>query len=176
MNDIDTSKQSELTEQERNFCLLFMNGEAPYGGNATKCYQDVFSDKSKYASTKAKALLKEKRIKDFIATLEEESIEQAKDVKRYLTKTYMKIIDECSDARFTDRHGNSINPAAMRSVAVNAGKALADLYPVKEAQVSKLNIGAGEDGQGTPSVTFNVIVPGASAEGVEVKKEEGGER
>jgi hypothetical protein len=43
----------------------------------------------------------------------------------------------------------------MRSVAVNASKALMDMYPIKEAQVSKVNIEGGGEG----GITFNVIVP-----------------
>ncbi len=164
-------KDIALTEQEKNFCLLFMCGAAPYGGNPEKCYQGAFNDKTNYALSKAKALLKKQHIQDFIATLEEESKEEAKDIKRYLTRTYMRIIDECSEGEYFDRNGNAMSPAAMRSVAVNASKALADLYPVKEAQVSKLNIGGGE-GESAPSVTFNVIVPGASSATVETKEEE----
>ena len=58
-------------------------------------------------------------------------------------------------AQYTDRRGTKLSPAPLRSVAVSATKALMEMYPVKEAQVNKLNIeGAGEGG-----ITFNVIVP-----------------
>jgi hypothetical protein len=48
----------------------------------------------------------------------------------------------------------------MRSVAVNAAKALMDMHPIKEAQISKISLDSGEGGSG---ITFNVIVPSAPA-------------
>lgn len=169
---MEESKDIALTEQEKNFCLLYMCGSAPYGGNAEKCYQGAFGDKSLYTLSRAKRLLKKPHIQDFMAILEEESREEAKDIKRYLTRTLMRIIDDCSEAEYRDRNGVVLNPAAMRSVAVNASKALMEMYPVKEAQVSKLKIGGEGEGESGPSVTFNVIVPGASSATVETKEEE----
>ena len=76
-------------------------------------------------------------------------------MKKFLTENLKHIIEETSTAVYRDRRGNKLSPAALRSVAVAASKTLMDMYPVKEAQVSKLNIeGGGENG-----IVFNVIVP-----------------
>ena len=34
---------NKLTDQEILFCDLYANGEAPYGGNAARCYQESYS-------------------------------------------------------------------------------------------------------------------------------------
>lgn len=46
-------KSNRLTEQEQLFCDLFANGEAPFGGNASRCYQEVFNDKTHLAKSRA---------------------------------------------------------------------------------------------------------------------------
>lgn len=152
----------KLDTKEENFCLLLTGGVAPYAGNIAKCYEAAFGVKDKYSLHHGQQLMKRPDIKGRLAELEEDSAVRATDMKKYLTSTYMKIIDECSSAEYSDRRGNPLSPAAMRSVAINAGKALAELYPIKEAQVSKVNIGAGE-GDNAPAITFNVIVPDKSS-------------
>lgn len=149
-------ENQQLNEKEKLFCELFMNGTAPYAGNALKCYSEVFKDSGINANHRAKALLRKSTIKAYIKDLEEQDAEQTVSMKRYLTQNLMRIIDETSSAQFYDRRGTSLSPAPLRSVAVSAAKALMDMYPVKEAQVSKLNIeGDGAEG----AVTINVIVP-----------------
>lgn len=148
----------ELNKQERIFCELFMNGCAPYAGNAVKCYIAAFKKDPEDVlnNHNAKLLLNEERIKDYLKELESYSIEEAADVKRYLTANLKHIIEEASTVEIYDRRGNRTSPAAIRSVAVSASKALMDMYPIKEAQVNKLDInGNGEEG----GITFNVIVP-----------------
>lgn len=142
-----------LTKQEITFCELFVNGTAGYAGNARKCYQQVFGDTSNLAKHHAKALLKRPDIQDYVRLLEEEATEEAKDIKRYLTENLKSIIDEMSTGTYEDRFGTNLSPAPMRSVAVQAAKALMDMYPVKEAQ--KVDLKASEAG----GITFNVVVP-----------------
>lgn len=153
-------KKEQLTEQEVLFCELFVNGTAPYAGNAVKCYSEVFKDGGINAGHQAKILLNRPEIEEYIKELGELSAEEACNMKRYLTQNLMKIIDETSTAQYRDRRGTLLSPAPLRSVAVSAAKALMDMYPVKEAQVNELKLeGAGEGG-----VTFNVIVPKSEPE------------
>ena len=142
-----------LTEQEVAFCELYVNGTAPYAGNAMLCYDDVFGKKSKNRGP-ALRLLNEPRIKNYIEELESLSSYEAKRRREYLARHLEQIIEETSIATYTDRKGLKISPAAMRSVCVQAMKLYSELYPVKEAQVSKLNIESNGGG-----ITFNVIVP-----------------
>lgn len=65
------------------------------------------------------------------------------------------IIDETSTAKYTDRRGTELSPAPLRSVAVQASKALMEMYPVKVAQESKVEL----KGNGDSGIVFNVIVP-----------------
>lgn len=149
-------ENQQLNEKEKLFCELFMNGTAPYAGNALKCYSEVFKDDGINANHRAKTLLCKPAVKAYIKEMEEMDAEEAASMKRYLTQNLMRIIDETSTAQFYDRRGTSLSPAPLRSVAVSAAKALMDMYPVKEAQVNRLNIeGDGAEG----GVTINVIVP-----------------
>lgn len=148
-------KETTLTKEEQLFCELFINGAAPYTGNALKCYQEVFRSNEIQDNLKAKKLLAREDIKDYMEELEGYNAQEAAHVKKFLTANLKHIIEETSVAEYKDRRGTRLSPAALRSVAVSASKALMELYPVKEAQVNKLNIeGGGENG-----ITLNVIVP-----------------
>lgn len=149
-------KGNKLTEQEQLFCDLYANGEAPFGGNASRCYQEVFNDKSHLAKSRATRMLARPEIQEYLKSLDELPYEQAKYMKVFLRENLTSIIEECATAEYRDRKGTMLSPAALRSVAVNASKALMDLYPVREAQVSKINIDGGGEGGG---ITFNVIMP-----------------
>ena len=146
---------NNLTDQEILFCDLYANGEAPYGGNAARCYQEVFGDQTHKARGKATRMLARPEIQEYLKSLDELSYEEAKYMKTFLRENLISIVQECSSAEYRDRRGTLQSPAALRSVAVNASKALMDLYPVKEAHVSKINI----DGAGEGGITFNVIMP-----------------
>lgn len=150
-------KETKLSDNEQLFCELFMNGAAPYAGNALKCYQAVFETNDVQDNINAKKMLARDDIKAFMAELEEYNAQETAHMKQFLTENLKHIIEETSTAIYRDRRGNQLSPAALRSVAVTASKALMDMYPVKEAQVNKLNIeGGGENG-----IVFNVIVPDA---------------
>ena len=144
-----------LTDQEILFCDLFATGEAPFGGNAARCYQEVYNDKSKRAKSHATRLLARLDIQEYLKSLDELSYEEAKYMKTFLRENLVSIIEECASAELRDKKGILQSPAALRSVAVNASKALMDLYPIRAAQQTKLNI----EGSGEGGITFNVIVP-----------------
>lgn len=150
--------KNKLTDQEILFCDLYVNGEAPYGGNAARCYAEVFNDQSKRAKSLATRMLARPEIQKYLESLDELPYEEAKYMKTFLRENLVSIIQECSCAEYRDRKGTLQSPAALRSVAVNASKALMELYPVKEAHVSKIDIG----GAGEGGITFNVIVPNQS--------------
>jgi hypothetical protein len=80
-------------------------------------------------------------------------------LKLQLTETLKAVMEETATAKFEDRFGASLSPAPLRAVAVNAAKALMELYPVKHIHEARLRI-EGADG----SVIFNVIVPEAKTE------------
>lgn len=147
--------KEKLTDQEMLFCDLYANGEAPYGGNAARCYEEVFNDRSKRTKSLAARMLARPEIQEYLKSLDELPYEEAKYMKTFLRENLISIIQECSSAEYRDRKGTLQSPAALRSVAVNASKALMELYPVKEAHVSKINI----DGAGEGGITFNVIMP-----------------
>lgn len=148
-------KSNQLTEQELLFCELFANGEAPFGGNASRCYQEVFNDKTRLAKSRATKLLARPEIQEYLKSLDELLYEEAKYMKVFLRENLTSIVQECTGAEYRDRKGTLLSPAALRSVAVNASKALMDLCGVKEAQVSKINI----EGSGEGGIIFNVIMP-----------------
>jgi hypothetical protein len=145
----------QLTDQEILFCELYANGEAPFAGNAAKCYREVYNDSTNRAKSRAIALLARPDIQAYLKSLDELSYEEAKYMKTFLRENLLSIVKECSVAEYRDRKGTLLSPAALRSVAVSGIKALMDLYPVKEASVSKLSI----DGAGEGGITFNVIMP-----------------
>lgn len=150
------STEIKITNEERTFCQLYVNGRAPYAGNAIKCYVEVFrsAKNDPLAGQYAKELLKKEHISEYLKELEEISAEEAGDMKRFLTANLKHIVEEASHAEYRDRRGTVLSPAAMRSVAVSASKALMDMYPIKENQVNKIDISS--EGSG---ITFNVIVP-----------------
>lgn len=149
------TSNTNLTDQEILFCDLFAHGEAPFGGNAARCYQEVFNDTSKRTKSRAAHLLARPEIQEYLKFLDELTYEEAKYMKTFLRENLISIIEECSTAELRDRKGVIQSPAAMRSIAVNAVKVLAELYPVKAAQESKLKI----EGSGEGGITFNVIMP-----------------
>ena len=146
-----------LDENDELFCQLLVNGGAPYGGDPQKCYQEVYHNQGKLSAIKAQELLKRDEIRDYIEQLESENAKETSQVKKFLSENLKSIIRETTTAEYTDRKGRKLSVAPLRSVAVSASKALMELYPVREAQVNKLNI----EGNGEGGVVFNVIVPGA---------------
>ena len=148
----------KLSEQEKQFCELYCNGAAPYGGNATKCYAYVFKaiEDSPLTPIRAKDLLNEARIQDNLGKLEKKGYKESAYMKKFLASNLMKIVEEASSGQYKDRFNTDLSPAPLRSVAVSAAKALTDLYPVKESQKQDISI----NGEGGDSgITFNLIIP-----------------
>ena len=145
--------ETNLTAEEKLFCELYSNGDAPFAGNATKCYQEAFNITSGYVRGKAMRFLAREDIQAYLKELDKLSYEETKYMKKFLTMNLAKIVEECSSKEYVNRKGNPVSPAPLRSVAVSASKALMDMYPVNEAQ--KLNIEGGGEG----GITFNVIMP-----------------
>lgn len=155
------TKNIALTEQEEKFCLMFVNGLAPYCGNAGKCYYAVFEKpngkrkEDENSSFLGMKLAHKENVKERIDELNEFNAMTAGAIKPRVTSTLLKIMDECSTDVYEDQAGNPLSPAALRSVAVNAGKVLNDMYGIKEDIAHKIQL-EGADGSG---ITFNVIVP-----------------
>jgi hypothetical protein len=145
--------ETKLTKEEVLFCELYANGDAPFSGNATKCYAEAFNSPPGNISSKALRLLSKPEIQEYLEELDKLTYEEAKYMKKFLTKNLVSIVEECSTQTFCNKKGQTISPAPLRSVAVSASKALMEMYPVKEAQ--KLSIDGGGDG----GITFNVIMP-----------------
>ena len=153
---MDKSKLEEkLSKKEIDFCQLLAFGCEPYAGNVTLCYQDIFHDTSKVSRLNAQQLMDRENIKAYLDVLRQEASYETTDVKMRLTEKLFKIVDETSTAEYTDRRGTRLSPAPLRSVAVQAAKALMEMYPVKVAQENKLELSGGGDA----GITFNVIVP-----------------
>lgn len=145
-----------LNQQEIDFCELYIFGCDPYTGNARKCYEDVFHDKSSVSFKKARLLMAREDIQEYIGQLRKIANYETADLKARLTEKLLHIIDETSTANYTDRRGTKLSPAPLRSVAVQATKALMELHPIKVAQESKIEL---NDGNGGAGIVFNVIVP-----------------
>lgn len=145
-----------LNRQEIDFCELYIFGCDPYVGNARKCYEDVFDDTSNVSMKKARLLMTRDDIQEYIEQLRKIANYGTADLKARLTEKLLHIIDETSVAHYTDRRGTELSPAPLRSVAVQAAKALMELHPIKVAQESKIELNGGN---GEAGITFNVIVP-----------------
>ncbi|MDL2320201.1 hypothetical protein LJC45_03610 [Alistipes sp. OttesenSCG-928-B03] len=155
----DTADKTDeiLSEQEEEFCQLFVNGGKGYSGNRDRCYKEVFGeDYRKNVSLCSRRLLSKTpvaaRVRELAQTLQAETESIA--VKLQVTETLKSVMEETASSNFTDKNGISLSPAPLRAVSVNAAKALMELYPIKYAHETKLRI-EGSDG----NIIFNVVVP-----------------
>lgn len=154
-----TISKGDLSQQELDFCDLYVFGCDPYAGNARKCYEDVYKVTGATTRKQAQELLEREDVQIYIGQLQKVAAYKTVDIKTRLTEKLLHIIDETSTAEYTDRRGTKLSPAPLRSVAVQASKALMEMYPVRVAQENKLELSGG-DGNGS-GITFNVIVPSA---------------
>ncbi len=152
---MDINIPNTLTQQEIDFCELFVFGCDPYAGNARKCYTEIFHDTSNVCLRKAKQLMLREDVKSFLEELRSIANYETTDLKSRLTEKLLSIIEETSTAQFKDRRGTLLSTAPLRSVAVQAAKALMEIHPIKVAQESKLEL----KGNGDAGIVFNVIVP-----------------
>ena len=160
LNKNGIMSKKTLSQDEELFCQLLVNGTTPYGGNIVRCYRDVFHSNDSLDGHKARKLMAREDIKAYIEQLEGENAKESVLMKKFLAENLKSIVQEMSTAEYRDRKGTKLSPAALRSVAVSASKALMDLYPVKEAQINKLNI----EGNGENGIVFNVIVPNKNSD------------
>ncbi len=159
---------TKLTDEEKLFCDLYALGDAPFAGNPVKCYTEAFHNTSNRVRPKAMALLQREDIKEYLDSLEEMTFEEQRYMKKFISQNLMSIVEECSTAEYRDKKGKALSPAPLRSVAVQASKALMDLHGVKKDQVTKVSVeGAGEGG-----ITFNVIMPQSSSQEPDIDKGE----
>ena len=158
--------ENSITPNEKKFCEYYVKGSAPYAGDAALCYLKIFhpekqkildkhnEDDMNEAAISSMELMSRPEIQEYIDALIASSYQKNEAIKMFVTESLKAIIREASVAQYRDRNGTLLSPAPLRSVAVNAAKTLADLYPIKAAQQINLNGGDGNNG-----VTFNIIVP-----------------
>lgn len=160
--------EKELTKEEERFCLIFVCGPSPYNGNAAKTYEFVFQQRRDIqmlgvgafevaSALAAHELMKRPEIKERIAQLKNETKIDATTLAPRITSALLKIMDECSTSQVMNRFGETISPAAMRSVAVNAASKLMELHGIKEDIAHKVVLESEGDG-----ITFNLIMPDSS--------------
>ena len=150
-----------LTKAESLFCDLYINGGREFAGQHCKCYREAFQDSGSGVSLKSRRLLGKPHISERIKKLSEQ---QQTDTEAIAVKLQ---VTETSTAKYKDKWGMDLSPAPLRAVAVNAAKALMDLYPIKHAQEAKLKI----EGGGDNGIIFNVIVPQKENNGEEERHE-----
>ena len=146
-----------LTEQELQFCDLYVNGGAMYAGRPAKCFKEVFGeDATKYPSAAVNRMLRRPHILAHIKKLlSSDRFEmETMAVKLQVAETLKSVMDETASSDYTDRFGVPLSPAPLRAVSVNAAKALMEIFPIKHKEENRLRI-EGADG----NVIFNVIVP-----------------
>lgn len=149
----------ELTADEMKFCELYVAGGPCFAGDHRKCYEEVFG-KGKNVAIASRMLLGRlsisTRVREMIDSKEFELETIA--TRLQVAETLKAVMSETSTAEYTDKFGVPLSPAPLRAVAVNAAKALMELYPIKCSAETKLHIEGGEGG-----VVFNVIVPSSGS-------------
>lgn len=151
----EQEKDIKLTDAEKEFCELFVDGDKEFAGQATACYREVFGETKKNLSLAARRLLAKKHIASYISELlEERKIEtEAIAVKLQVAETLKSVMAETAKNEYIDKFGMTLSPAPLRAVSVNAAKALMELYPIKHSQEDK------KKGDGGGNIIFNVVVP-----------------
>lgn len=146
--------KTNLTSEEKDFCNLFVFGEAEFAGKRTKCYREIWGDPGK-APYRAQRLFERIEITEYIKRLidQDRAENETIAVKLQVTETLKAVMEETSTAAFTDKFGMDLSPAPLRAVSVNAAKALMAIYPICHDH-DKLRT---ENGDG--KIIFNVIVP-----------------
>lgn len=156
-NITGNKEEKTLTEQELQFCGLYVNGGLEYAGRPKKCYVEVFGEKAaKNPHSAANYLMNKSHVLAHIkALLSSDRFEmETTAVKLQVTETLKAVMDETATSDYTDRFGVPLSPAPLRAVSVNAAKALMEIFPIRHKEESRLRI---EGGDG--NVIFNVIVP-----------------
>lgn len=157
-NNIPENREEKtLTDEELQFCELYVNGGLEYAGRPKRCYVEAFGEKAaKNPHSAANYLIHKPHVLEHIkALLSSERFEmETMAVKLQVTETLKAVMDETATTDYTDRFGVPLSPAPLRAVSVNAAKALMEIFPIKHREENRLRI-EGSDG----NVIFNVIVP-----------------
>lgn len=146
-----------LTEQEIQFCDLYVNGGLDYAGKYKECYVRVFGDKkTHYPYMSAYTLVRKPNVAKYIKELmaQDQFEMETAAVKLQVSETLKSVMQETATTDYEDRFGVKLSPAPLRAVSVNAAKALMEIYPIRHKEDNRLRI-EGSDG----NVIFNVIVP-----------------
>ncbi len=149
-------KDIVLSDAEKEFCELYVNGDKEFAGQAAPCYKEVFGDSRKNIPLVSRRLLAKPHIAAYIEELlkERRAETEAIAVKLQVAETLRSVMSETAKVEYIDKFGVSLSPAPLRAVSVNAAKALMELYPIKHSYESKQK-GDGNSG----GIVFNVIVP-----------------
>lgn len=148
-------EEKPLSEREQRFCELYVAGGAEFAGRHRRCYEEVYG-KDRNVPIASRLLLARPHISARIREMIDASQFEVETIATRLqvAETLRAVMAETSSAEYTDKFGVPLSPAPLRAVAVNAAKALMEIYPIKVSQETKLRIDGGEGG-----VVFNVIVP-----------------
>ena len=158
-----------LTQQEKEFCELFVHGDYNEVGDAAACYRKAFGVPLSKATRSGSQLLNEPAIQEYITSIEaseENESFEAKHLRKKITKRLLEIADRCAEGEYVDRKGNPISPASLRSVSVNAYKLIADLNGIKQHAPKE----GGTRGDSKSGITFNVIVPPQTSSEVKIEE------
>lgn len=151
-----------LSEAEVRFCELYVSGGAEFAGQHRKCYEEAFGKgNARGLPIASRRLLSKPNVSARIREMIDSSQFDVETIATRLqvAETLKAVMSETSSSDYTDKFGVPLSPAPLRAVAVNAAKALMEIYPIKCSQETKLRIDGGEGG-----VVFNVIVPQPSRE------------
>lgn len=153
---------TRLNEAEQDFCILLVEGGGQFAGNPNKCYLETIGKEEKvdlndpFLGHYVRETLRREDIQGYIKELRgaiDEEVEN-ENLRSYLRAKLLKIIEECSDASYTDRRGTKLSPAPLRSVANHSIKTLIDLTPGLKKEKD------GEDGtEEENGLTLNIVVP-----------------
>lgn len=148
--------EQTLTPQQEHFCQLYVCGGLQYAGQLIKCYQQVFGIEDEHFRAKALRLTRQPAVMARIRELGADLMSETESIalKMQISETLKAVMRETAQGTYNDRFGNPLSPAPLRAVAVNAAKALMELYPIKHDSETKLKIESSQNG-----IIFNVIVP-----------------
>lgn len=155
----------QLTKEEKDFCNLYIYGDAIYAYQPARCYMTalagIYGDamheingiEEVQFNVKAKKLLKQNHIREHINAMinDEDNDMRTRVVREMLINRYQAIMAEAATHCYEDEDGNKVVPPSLRGVAVQAGKALTEILPVKESTK--------DDGVGQATITFTVVAP-----------------
>lgn len=153
---------TQLKEVEQDFCILLVEGGDQFAGNPQKCYLETIGKEEKvdpndpFLGHYVRETLGRDSIQGYIKELRgaiDEEVEN-ENLRSYLRGKLLKIIDECSDASYTDRRGTKLSPAPLRSVANHSIKTLIDLTPGLKKEKEDEEGSEEENG-----LTLNIVVP-----------------